>query len=107
MSLQLEFEVWGSRVQGSMIRASVSCISVNIPGSVVPSVPTARSGVWERGCVVGSNESSREMSSCLRAAAIRQPAPAAGSIPTTRKVDIRLPGKGNSNSRGARPVYSF
>ena len=24
-----------------------------------------------------------------------------------RKVDIRLPGKGNSNSRGARPVYSF
>ena len=25
----------------------------------------------------------------------------------TRKVDIRLPGKGNSNSRGARPVYSF
>jgi hypothetical protein len=22
-----------------------------------------------------------------------------------RKVDIRLPGKGNSNSRGARPVY--
>jgi hypothetical protein len=24
-----------------------------------------------------------------------------------RKVDIRLPGKRNSNSRGARPVYSF
>ena len=24
-----------------------------------------------------------------------------------RKVDTRLPGKGNSNSRGARPVYSF
>ena len=24
-----------------------------------------------------------------------------------RKVDIRLPGKGKSNSRGARPVYSF
>ena len=23
----------------------------------------------------------------------------------TRKVDIRLPGKGNSNSHGARPVY--
>ena len=23
------------------------------------------------------------------------------------KVDKRLPGKGNSNSRGARPVYSF
>ena len=23
------------------------------------------------------------------------------------KVDIRLPGKGNSKSRGARPVYSF
>jgi len=23
----------------------------------------------------------------------------------SRKVDIRLPGKGNSNSRGARPVY--
>ena len=22
-----------------------------------------------------------------------------------RKVDIRLPGKGNSNSHGARPVY--
>ena len=22
-----------------------------------------------------------------------------------RKVDIRIPGKGNSNSRGARPVY--
>ena len=25
----------------------------------------------------------------------------------SRKVDIGLPGKGNSNSRGARPVYSF
>ena len=25
----------------------------------------------------------------------------------SRKVDIRLPGRGNSNSRGARPVYSF
>jgi len=25
---------------------------------------------------------------------------------SVRKVDIRLPGKGNSNSRGARPVYS-
>ena len=25
----------------------------------------------------------------------------------TRKVDIRLPGKGDLNSRGARPVYSF
>jgi len=25
--------------------------------------------------------------------------------PGTRKVDIRLPGKGNSNSHGARPVY--
>jgi len=24
-----------------------------------------------------------------------------------RKVYIRLPGKGDSNSRGARPVYSF
>ena len=24
-----------------------------------------------------------------------------------RAVDIRLPGKGNSHSRGARPVYSF
>ena len=24
---------------------------------------------------------------------------------TCRKVDIRLPGKGNSNSRGARPVF--
>jgi hypothetical protein len=24
-----------------------------------------------------------------------------------RKVDIRLPGKGNSNSGGARPDYSF
>ena len=24
-----------------------------------------------------------------------------------RKADIRLPGKGNSNSRGARPAYSF
>ena len=23
----------------------------------------------------------------------------------TRKVDIKLPGKGNSNSHGARPVY--
>ena len=26
---------------------------------------------------------------------------------SVKKVDIRLPGKGNSNSRGARPVYSF
>ena len=24
---------------------------------------------------------------------------------TSKKVDIRLPGKGNSNSHGARPVY--
>ena len=28
-------------------------------------------------------------------------------VSVARKVDIRLPGKGNSNSRGARPVYSF
>jgi len=26
-------------------------------------------------------------------------------VSPTRKVDIRLPGKGNSNSHGARPVY--
>ena len=26
-------------------------------------------------------------------------------MPRPRKVDIRLPGKGNSKSRGARPVY--
>ena len=35
---------------------------------------------------------------------------AAGSVvpsDTCRKVDIRLPGKGNSNFRSARPVYSF
>jgi len=25
--------------------------------------------------------------------------------PLARKVDIRLPGKGNSNSHGTRPVY--
>ena len=25
--------------------------------------------------------------------------------PLSRKVDIRLPGKGNSNSHGARPVH--
>ena len=25
----------------------------------------------------------------------------------SRKVDMRLPGKGNPNSRGARPLYSF
>ena len=29
------------------------------------------------------------------------------STHSLRKVDIRLPGNGNSNSRGARPVYSF
>ena len=28
-----------------------------------------------------------------------------GVSPSSRKVDIRLPGKGNSNSHGARPVY--
>ena len=27
-----------------------------------------------------------------------------GGANFTRKVDVRLPGKGNSNSRGARPV---
>jgi hypothetical protein len=27
------------------------------------------------------------------------------SQPGTRKVDVRLPGKGNSNSHGARPVH--
>jgi len=27
------------------------------------------------------------------------------SVGTTRKVDTRLPGKGNSNSHGARPVH--
>ena len=27
-------------------------------------------------------------------------------VSSTRKVDIRLPGKGNSNSHGARPVFS-
>jgi hypothetical protein len=26
-------------------------------------------------------------------------------VKVVRKVDIRLPGKGNSNSYGARPVY--
>ena len=29
------------------------------------------------------------------------------SVTESGEVDIRLPGKGNSNSRGARPVYSF
>ena len=29
------------------------------------------------------------------------------SDPSAGKVDIRLAGKGNSSSRGARPVYSF
>ena len=28
-----------------------------------------------------------------------------GVSQVTRKVDIRLPGKGDSNSHGARPVY--
>ena len=28
-----------------------------------------------------------------------------GSLNSTRKVDIRLPEKGSSNSHGARPVY--
>ena len=27
------------------------------------------------------------------------------SLPAQMKVDVRLPGKGNSNSHGARPVY--
>ena len=27
------------------------------------------------------------------------------SLPPTRKIDVRLPGKGNSNSHGERPVY--
>ena len=27
-------------------------------------------------------------------------------VSSTRKVDIRLPGKGNSDSHGARPVFS-
>ena len=27
------------------------------------------------------------------------------ALPSSRKVDIRLPKKGNSNSHGARPVY--
>ena len=32
-------------------------------------------------------------------------APGRMSIPVHRKVDVRLPGKGNSNCRGARPVH--
>ena len=28
-----------------------------------------------------------------------------GLVEDARKVDVRLPGKGNSNSRGARPVH--
>ena len=28
-----------------------------------------------------------------------------GPVLVARKVDIRLPGKGNSNSHGARPVH--
>ena len=28
-----------------------------------------------------------------------------GSLVLTKKVDIRLPGKGNSDSHGARPVH--
>jgi len=31
--------------------------------------------------------------------------PIAKVLPDTRKVDVRLPGKGNPNSHGARPVY--
>ena len=33
------------------------------------------------------------------------PPPGAQLPPAHKKVDIRLPGKGNSNSHGARPVY--
>ena len=35
------------------------------------------------------------------------PPPESDKRKGTGKVDIRLPGKGNSNSCGARPVYSF
>jgi len=28
-------------------------------------------------------------------------------VPSFRKVDVRLPGKGNSNSHGARPVHQI
>ena len=42
-------------------------------------------------------------------AAIAQPTTVAGLIVflhlATRRVDIRLPGKGNSSCHGARPVY--
>ena len=42
--------------------------------------------------------------------AVRPHCPPLGPIPTHlegiyRKVDVRLPGKGNSNSHGARPVH--
>jgi len=32
-------------------------------------------------------------------------APSPSHAESVRKVDIRLPGKGNSNSHGTRPVY--
>ena len=35
----------------------------------------------------------------------RSPSPAKISLPSTRKVDVRRPGKGNSNFHGARPVH--
>ena len=50
----------------------------------------------------------RRMRTTSKSFACEQPhhtAPAALSGVLTKKVDIRLPGKGNSNSHGARPVY--
>jgi len=36
----------------------------------------------------------------------RRPTDLSVLVAVTRKVDIRLPGKGDSNSHGTRPVYS-
>ena len=43
--------------------------------------------------------------SASRPAPVQVVPPESDETKGTRKVDIRLPGKGNSKSRGARPVY--
>ena len=94
------FWVWGLRSGGWVLGVSVPCslfcvlgVGRRVPGSVfrVRDFEFRISGVGR-----------------LRQALSPEPLPSAlppSPLPLTRKIDIRLTGKGNSNSHGARPVY--
>jgi len=63
--------------------------------------------ICKRGTGGGLEEGRRGRCDVMRAhgATLEPPPPVSDKTKGTRKVDIRLSGKGNSNSHGAGPVY--